>query len=98
MRFMVYEYNIFLVFEGGVKTKEEAEADINAMMLLGSNIKGHKFWFCSVCNFSKKEKHLVFRHVDRLHYEFGISCDLCGKIFSTIYGALEHRRNIHVHK
>ena len=84
-----------MVLEGRIKTKEEAEADVNAMMLLGSNIKGQKFWFCSVCNFSKKEKHLVFRHVDKMHYEFGVDCDVCGKIYSSIDGLLEHRRNIH---
>ena len=84
-----------MVFEGGVKTKEEADADINAMMLLGSNLEGQKIWFCSVCNFSKKQKHLVFRHVDKMHYEFAISCELCGKFFSCVDGLMEHRRNIH---
>ena len=79
-----------------VKTKTEAEADINALMVSSVSDGGHKFWICGICEFSNKHKHLVFRHVDRLHYEFDVNCDICGKFFITIDASLEHKRNIHI--
>lgn len=78
-----------------MKTKIDAEAEINEMMLSSVNEEGQKFWFCGVCNFSYREKIKVFKHVDSKHYEFGLSCDICGKKSATLNSLQQHYRSNH---
>ena len=66
------------------KTKVEADVEISKMMFSSQNDQG-KCWFCSLCDYSNKRKELVFRHVDRFHYGFSYSCDVCGRISPTLH-------------
>ena len=81
-----------------VKTKDEAKADINAMLFSSFSDEGQKFWFCGVCNFSHKDKFRVFMHADSKHYEYGVNCDECGKKSSTLNALQEHKSRYHKFK
>ena len=84
-----------LFLEVLLKTKNEAEIEINSMMTNNFDYMGNKSWFCNICNFSHKRKQFVFRHVDQLHYTFSYSCDICGKITSTMNAMFFHKRDNH---
>lgn len=73
-----------LILDILLKTKAEADVEISSLMMSSLTDLG-KIWFCSICSFSHKRKEIVFRHVDRLHYEFNYNCDVCGKISPTLH-------------
>ena len=78
-----------------LKTKEEADVEINSMMISRHDDQGLKFWFCGVCDYSNKKKDLVFRHVDLVHYNFSYCCEACGKIIPTQNALFFHKREYH---
>ena len=78
----------------GTKTREEATDDINAMMLSSLNDEEKKIWFCGVCNYTN-QKFKVFNHVDSKHYEYGLNCEICGKMCSTFRGLTVHKQRYH---
>ena len=80
------------------EAKDEAKADINAMLFSSFSDEGQKFWFCGVCNFSHKDKFRVFMHADSKHYEYGVNCDECGKKSSTLNALQEHKSRYHKFK
>ena len=78
-----------------LKTKEEADVEINSMMISRHDDQGLKCWFCGVCDYSNKKKDLVFRHVDLVHYNFSYCCEACGKITPTQNALFFHKREYH---
>ena len=82
-----------LILDILLKTKAEADVEINSMMISSVSDLG-KAWSCCVCNFSHKKKDNVFRHVDQLHYGYSFSCEICGTISPTLY-ALYYHNKIH---
>ena len=74
-----------------------AEADdlIQSKMSVIQDYHGHKFWQCSECDYRKKSKADVFKHVERRHVEIQVSCHLCSQVYGSRFELKTHMKFKH---
>ena len=78
-----------------VRTKSEADVEINSLMFSSCDEEGKKIWVCGVCNFIHIKRDKLHRHVDKEHYHYSYSCELCGRIVPTQNALMTHINNKH---
>jgi len=78
-----------------VRTKSEADVEINSLMFSSFDEEGKKIWVCGVCNFIHVKRDKLHRHVDKEHYHYSYSCELCGRIVPTQNALMTHINNKH---
>ena len=54
-----------------------------------------KVWTCTKCDYSHRQKTVVFNHIDSKHMDNSYPCNFCGKSSTTQHGLNEHVRRQH---
>ena len=78
-----------------VRTKSEADVEINALMFSSINEEGKKIWVCGVCNFIHIKRDKCHRHIDQAHYHYSYRCELCGRLVPTQNALMTHVNTKH---
>ena len=55
----------------------EVDAVILSKMVKIQDTMGQRLWKCAECDYAKKLKGDVFKHVERKHVELTVTCDIC---------------------
>jgi len=80
---------------GGGDGNKEADDLIQSKMSVIQDYHGHKFWQCSECDYRKKSKADVFKHVERRHVEIQVSCHLCSQVYGSRFELKAHMKFKH---
>ena len=56
---------------------------------------GHKFWSCTDCDYMKRSKGDVFKHVERKHVELEVHCNYCHLVYKSRPELLTHVKAKH---
>ena len=78
-----------------VRTKSEADIEINSMMLSSFDENGKKMWVCCMCKLVLPEKRNMYRHIDQAHYKYSYGCEHCGRLVPTQNALMTHINNKH---
>jgi len=58
---------------------------------------GQRLWKCAECNYSKRLKGDVFKHVERKHINLTVACDICGLSYNSRQELKTHIKFKHPH-
>ena len=78
-----------------VRTKSEADVEINSLMFSSFNDDMKKIWVCGVCNYVHIKRDKLYRHVDQAHYHYSYRCEHCGRLVPTQNALMTHINNKH---
>ena len=71
------------------------DAVLAKMIKIRDIITGQRLWKCSECDYSKRLKGDVFKHVERKHINITVACDMCALSYNSRQELKTHIKSKH---